>query len=120
MSEMFIPNSVWESSLSLKYGIFELIEADIIHEMMKDIFTSKVGIVNNYLIDPFSIRIQFAFRNWYNMNSDEYKYRIAVVNEKVRVNLNPLIIRDILKFNEYREIQSYLPDLKRFRPFIKV
>jgi hypothetical protein len=57
MSEMFIPNSVWEQSVDLKYGIFELIEADIIHEMMKDIFSQRVGIVNNFLIDPFSIRI---------------------------------------------------------------
>jgi hypothetical protein len=43
MSEMFIPSSVWEQSNGLKYGIFELIEADIIHEMMKDMFNNKVG-----------------------------------------------------------------------------
>ena len=42
-SEMFIPTSVWEQSMGLTYGVFELIEADIIHEMMKDIFQTKVG-----------------------------------------------------------------------------
>jgi hypothetical protein len=56
-SEMFVPTSVWEQSQDLTYGVFELIEADIIHEMMKDIFQSKVGIQNNFILDPFSLRI---------------------------------------------------------------
>lgn len=54
-SEMFVPTSVWEQSAGLTYGVFELIEADIIHEMMKDIFQSKVGIQNNFILDPFSL-----------------------------------------------------------------
>jgi hypothetical protein len=39
MSHMFIPTSVWEGSSEYRYGIFELIDADSIHEMMKDIFS---------------------------------------------------------------------------------
>lgn len=31
MSEMFIPTSVWQQSLGLEFGVFELIEADMIH-----------------------------------------------------------------------------------------
>jgi hypothetical protein len=31
MSEMFIPTSVWEQSQDLRFGVFELIEADTIH-----------------------------------------------------------------------------------------
>ena len=54
---MFIPNSILESSKDLKNGIYELIDANTIHDMMKDIFTQKVGIVNNYLIDPFTFRV---------------------------------------------------------------
>ena len=38
MSEMFVPTSVWDQSYDLEYGIFELIEADTILEMMKDQF----------------------------------------------------------------------------------
>ena len=37
MSEMFIPTSVYESSVDLPYGVFEVLEASIILEMMKDI-----------------------------------------------------------------------------------
>ena len=38
MSEMFIPTSVWDQSYELEYGIFELIDADTVLEMMKDQF----------------------------------------------------------------------------------
>ena len=43
-SEMFIPTSVWDQSVHLQYGIFETMGADIVLEMMKDIFNRKVGI----------------------------------------------------------------------------
>ena len=39
MSEMFIPTSVYEQAVGLPYGVFELLDASIILEMMKDIFT---------------------------------------------------------------------------------
>ena len=103
MSEMFIPNSVWEQSINMQYGVFELIDASMIHEMMKDMFDSRVGMQNEFIIDPFSMRIQFAFRNWYDMGSDEYKYRIAVLQEKIRVNVSPPQIRDIMRFKSYLE-----------------
>ena len=38
ISEMFIPMSVWEQSIGMEYGVFEFIEADMIHYFMKDIF----------------------------------------------------------------------------------
>lgn len=74
MSEMFIPKSVVAQSKGDKYGIFSLLPAEIIHDMMKDIFSQKMGMSNSYLIEPFSIRIQMAFRNSYNPAVDAYKY----------------------------------------------
>ena len=53
-SEIFIPTQVWDQSVDLQYGIFEIIEADIILSMMKDIFTNKVGMNSKYVIDPFT------------------------------------------------------------------
>jgi len=32
------------------------------------------------------------------MFKDEYKYRIAVINEKVRVNVNPVTLCDFMRF----------------------
>lgn len=75
---------------------------------------------NEYLVDPFSCRIQFAFRNTYNPDNDEYKYRVAIVNDKIRLNIKPLTLCDMMRFNQYQELQSYLADLKRFRPMIRI
>lgn len=111
MSEMFIPTSVWDQSHELQYGVFELIEADLIHEMMKDIFTMSHGMSNSYVIDPFTVRIQFAFRNSYNQHRDDYKYRIALIQDKLRFNVNPITLSDFNKFRQYLEGQSYLSDL---------
>ena len=98
MSEMFIPTSVWDQSYDLRYGVFELIEADIILQMMKDIFVHRVGMANSFIMDPFTMRVQLAFRNSYDARTDEYKYRAAIVNDKVRININPLTLCDIMKF----------------------
>jgi hypothetical protein len=57
MSEMFIPTSVYDQSHDLRYGIFEVIEADMVLQMMQDIFSQKVGIINNYILDPFTYKM---------------------------------------------------------------
>lgn len=84
--------------------------------MMKDIFQKKVGMQNSYLMDPFTVRIQFAFRNSYDMMRDEYKYRVAIINEKIRINVNPITLVDVMRFRQYLEGQTYLADLARYRP----
>ena len=57
MSEMFVPTSVWDQSFNNTYGVFELIDADMLHDMMKDIFAQKVGMQNSYILDPMTLRI---------------------------------------------------------------
>lgn len=89
-------------------------------EMMKDMFNTKLGIQNNYILDPFSIRIQLAFRNSYDMLTDDYKYRIAVVNDKIRLNINPTTLVDTMRFAQYYEGQTYIEDLQRYRPLMKI
>lgn len=88
--------------------MFELIDASTIHEMMKDIFNHGVGMNNTFLVDPFSLRVQLGFRNSYDMTIDEYKYRVAVVADKIRLNINPKILVDVMYFNQFLEGQSYL------------
>ena len=36
--------------------------------------------------------MQFSMRNSYSQEKDEYKYKIAVGMEKLKINLNPPII----------------------------
>jgi hypothetical protein len=88
--------------------------------MMKDMFTSRVGMSNNFLMDPFTVRIQFAFRNSYNRNTDDYKYRIAIITDKIKLNVHPLTIRDVMRHNWYNEALTYIPDLKKFRPVLRI
>ena len=100
--------------------MFELIEADIIHEMMKDIFNSNFGIQNNFILDPFTLRIQYGLRNKYNKDKDDYKYRIAIENEKLKINFRPRNLVDICFFQNYLEGCTYRKELQRFRPLIRI
>ena len=54
------------------------------------------------------------------MMNDDYKYRIAIVNEKVRMNINPTTLVDMMRLGQYIEGQTYMWDLQRFRPLIKI
>ena len=120
MSEMFIPTSVYDQSHDFQYGIFELIEADIVLGMMKDVFTQQVGMKSNYIIEPFTYSMQCQFRNSFNANKDMYKYMIKINVQKVILNMNPSITRDFNKLRFYHEGQTYLKDLARYRPFIRI
>ena len=51
---------------------------------------------------------------------DEYKYRMAIVNDKVRLNIKPLILCDMMRCVQYNELQSYLHDIKRYRPMLRI
>ena len=73
-----------------------------------------------YLIEPFNIRIQFSFRNNYDADNDEYKYKIGVMADKVKLNLNPMILNSFQHLREHIEAYSYAYDIKRFRPLIKI
>lgn len=117
---MYIPTSVYDQSHEFRYGVFELIDADLIHDLMKDIFQKKIGMNNQYVIDPFTIRIQFAFRNTYNMLTDDYKYRIAIVNDKVKMNMDPQTLSDLQRFRAFLEGFSYTQELQRYRPLIRI
>jgi hypothetical protein len=120
MSEMFIPTSVYDQSHELTYGIFELIEADMILQMMQDVFSKKVGITNHYLVEPFTYQMQFSLRNSFDMKKDLYKYRMTIGIDKIRCNLHPTTLKDAMKFNQYLEGQSYIREIQRFRPHIRI
>ena len=45
------------------------------------------------------------------MNTDEYKYRIAVSTDKIKINMNPNTLTDIMYFQCYLEGFSYRNDL---------
>lgn len=103
MSEQFVPTSVWDASHDFQYGVFELIPADTIYDMMKDIFSGKLHMDNTFLVDPFSFRVILAFRNSYDPGVDSYKYRVSVVNEKICINIDPGTLKDVMYFQQFME-----------------
>jgi hypothetical protein len=107
MSETFVPVSVWEAAAGLEYGVFELIDASTIHDLMRDVFQQRVGLRHNYLLEPFNFRVQLSFRNSFDRYRDEYKYRVAVVNDKLRININPVSLTEVNRLREFMEGYSY-------------
>lgn len=110
-SEMIVPNTIWESSDHSKFGVFEVIDADTIQSLMKDIFTREFGMNNTYVVNPFTYRMQISLRSEYANMKDEYKYRISMWLQKVQVNIMPRMFIDFLGFRQHLEMQSYVRDL---------
>ena len=63
-----------------------------------------------------------------NLNSDfnpqyahhTFKYRIVVLLSKVISNVTPDTIKDIFQFQSYFEMFSYMREIKRFRPDMRI
>lgn len=54
------------------------------------------------------------------MLTDDYKYRIAVVNDKVKINMDPQTLSDLQRFRAFLEGFSYTQELQRYRPLIRI
>lgn len=119
-SEMIVPTSIWESSEHLEFGVFELIDADTIQSLMKDIFSHEFGLSHTFLVDPLTYRMQISLRSEYTNLKDDYKYRISMWLQKVQLNLNPSMAIDFLGYHQHLEMQSYLRDLQKYRPHIRI
>ena len=117
---MFIPSSVWDQSRELTYGVFELIEANTILEMMQDVFTQRVGVQNSYFLEPLTYNMHFSLRSDFQAKRDNYKYKISIAIDKLTFNLFPDTLTDLLSFRQFLEGQSYVRDLQKFRPLLRI
>lgn len=54
---------------------------------------------NQFLLEPFSYQMQFSIRNSYRAERDTYKYKVAIGMEKIKMNLNPPIISNIISYH---------------------
>lgn len=120
MSEIFIPTSLWEQTRVLKYQIFEAMDASLLKEIMIDAFKEESRMSYNYLLSPFSFLMSINLKKSFNPQQDSYKYQINTLVSQISLNLTPLMLRDILKFQAFLEMFSYARDLKRFRPPLRI
>lgn len=118
LSEMFVPTSLWEQTRSLKYQIFEAMDASFLKEIMIDAF-EKSKMQNTYLLEPFTIFTSINLNNNYK-SKDPYRYQFNILISAIKFNLTPEITRDIHKFKAFMEMFSYSKELKRFRPLIRL
>lgn len=64
--------------------------------------------------------MQFSMRNSFKAEKDAYKYKVSVGLDRLKINLNPPIISNIISFHQFVEGHSYQEDLKRYRPLIRL
>ena len=75
---------------------------------------------NHYLVSPFTIYTQINMNKSYDHQNDPYKYQVNTLVSSINANLDPNVVRDILKFKSFLEMFSYAKDLKRYRPLMRV
>ena len=71
-------------------------------------------------MQPFTIYMSINLNKKYRPQEDPYKYQINTLISAIHFNLNPDLIRDIMKFQAFLEMFSYTNELKRFRPLLRV
>jgi Vacuolar sorting-associated protein 13, N-terminal len=75
---------------------------------------------NTFLLSPFTLIMSINLKKSFNAQTDLYKYQINTLISQINLNLNPTMLRDILKFKAFLEMFSYTRDLKRYRPPIRI
>lgn len=60
----------------------------MILEIMKDMFTNKVGMQQQFVVDPLTYRMHLFFRNSFSPEKDDFKYKFLINIDKIKVNLS--------------------------------
>ena len=123
LSEMLVPTSLWLATKDSELQIFSAISASEIKSLMCSAFDEKKGSMHYFnLLEPMFVNVAMNFNNSYNpaYKNEPFKYQIAVLNSKVILSVTPAIVKDIFQLQAYLEMQSYIKELRRYRPSIKI
>lgn len=75
------------------------------------------------LIEPLYLNIALNFNSDFNpthKKNETFKYQVVVLQSKVILSVTPAMVKDLFQMNAYLEMQSYVKDLKRYRPTIRI
>ena len=122
LSEMYIPTSLWEQTRSLKYQIFEAMDASQLTELMAQAFQPNESDFYQHVVEKVDLSCQL-----HNYDSEEkgLKERVRQVNQislasgKAKVNINPQILSDMKHLSDRFFAHYLLRDLKQYRPHRK-
>ena len=131
-SEMLVPTSVWESTKDEKLEIFSCMEAREVKDMMNSVFEEESpagnlddenpGLNFHNLLEPFYINMAINMNNMYNptYKDEPFKYQCTLLVSKIIAQTNPDVLRDLMQFSSFTESFSYIDDLKKFRPTMRI
>lgn len=126
-SEMLIPTSMWEQTKNEKLEIFSCMEAREIKDIMKSVFLEEengfeAGINHNNLLEPFYVNMAINMNNLYNptYKQELFKYQCTLLVSKLIMTTTPDLCRDMMQFVSYTETFSYVQDLKKYRPTMRL
>eukprot|EP01022_Parablepharisma_sp_SALTPOND_P012647 TRINITY_DN1629_c0_g1_i1.p1 TRINITY_DN1629_c0_g1~~TRINITY_DN1629_c0_g1_i1.p1 ORF type:complete len:622 (-),score=71.60 TRINITY_DN1629_c0_g1_i1:844-2709(-) len=114
-AEMFIPNSLWESTKHLEKQIFDAISLEDMRSMMRQSFA------DDNLIEPFSVYTSFAYNTRPSAKAESLsgkrsKIKADILFTKISVNVKPNIVEDMGSFVEYVANLGIMTELKNYRP----
>lgn len=101
-------------------------EATEIKDIMTSVFddddTEEHGINHHNLLEPFYINIAINMNNMYNptYKQELFKYQTTVLVSKLIFTTTPDLCRDMMQFVSYAETFSYVEDLKKYRPTMRL
>ena len=82
----------------------------------------QVGINHHSLLEPFYINVAININNMYNpmYKQELFKYQCTVLISKMIMTTTPDLCRDMMQFVSYAETFSYIQDLKKYRPKMRL
>ena len=122
LSEMYIPTSLWEQTRTLKYQIFEAMDAASLNELMAEAFLGEEEDPNQRVVTTSEINLQL-----HNYEATESgltdrtrQTNVASISTaKITVNASPYILSDMKHLFERCQTHYLLRDLKQYRPHRK-
>ena len=81
-----------------------------------------VGLNNHNVLEPFYINMAINMNNMYNptYKQELFKYQCTILVSKIIATTNPDLLRDMMQFASFAETFSYINDLKKFRPTMRL
>lgn len=84
--------------------------------------SGELGMNHHNLLEPFYINVAINMNNMYNptYKQELFKYQCTLLVSKLILTTTPDLCRDMMQFVSYAETFSYVEDLKKFRPTMRL
>ena len=83
---------------------------------------AQLEIDNSNLLEPFYVNMAINLNNMYNprFKDEPFKYQVNLLVSKIILTATPDLFRDFMQFKSFTETYSYIEDLKKYRPTVRL